>query len=88
MRTIQTPSMSQKVDRLLTRDMLRLLILIAFLGQLFPRPCKQARKNRAGISIPPLFVADKSRHQSFSIFGADFIQLAITMAYFAQALIS
>jgi hypothetical protein len=80
--------MSQKVDRLLTRDMLRLLILIAFLGQLFPRPCKRARKNRAEISIPPLFVADKSRHSVFSMSGADFIQLAITMAYFAPALIS
>jgi len=28
--------MSQKVDQLLIRDMLRLLILIAFLGQLLP----------------------------------------------------
>jgi hypothetical protein len=32
--------MSQKVDRLLTRDMLQLLILIAFLDQLFPSVAK------------------------------------------------
>jgi hypothetical protein len=47
----------------------------------------QFRKSRnwAGIFVPPLLVADKSRLFAFDVSEVDFIPLAMTMAYFAQA---
>jgi hypothetical protein len=63
-------------------------------NQVFPQTAshvipgdRKSRKsrNRAGISVPPLLVADKSRLFAFDVSEVDFIPLAITMAYFAQA---
>jgi hypothetical protein len=81
----ETQSMSRKVDQLFTRGMLHHLNLIVFLIRCFPGPQTRVSKNRAGIVIPPPFVADKSRLLGFGVSEADFIHLETTMAYFAEA---
>jgi hypothetical protein len=42
-------------------------------------------RNRAGIFVLSLLVADKSRLLGFGVSEADFIHLTTTMAYFAEA---
>jgi hypothetical protein len=72
----ETQSMSRKVDQLFTRGMLHHLNLIVFFDQMFPLAAN------AGEQKP---VADKSRLLGFGVSEADFILLATTMAYFAEA---
>jgi hypothetical protein len=52
-------------------------------------PSKKRQSQKSGQNfVAPGSVADKSRPPDIRVFKGDFILLEITMAYFAQALIS